>query len=343
MKAQHVGLVAFVATLSSLDRAQACAACRNPSMPTAHSSGAPLREGSLRTDATLTGTTIHVVHTAGCEDTDDCDEVPLQPLYLHDQRVTPIELRLAAEYGLSDSFGLDLQLPFRTVISRIEYTTPEGEPYDPLDRDVHHRDETIAGPSDGLLLGRAGDLFDGTWLAVRVGVSLPIGKSEEDPFALGDQGLRHQHVQLGNGTFEPALSLEASHGFEAFTLQAFAFAQLSVYDNRHGYRAPLRVQGSVEGSMKLVSTLSGALGVGVYHEGAERWQGVVRQDGSLGRTELTAQVALDYAIDSTVLRVGGRIPWYRNIVEGEEPLGRFSSPFVAYVGVSHTWDLAASP
>jgi hypothetical protein len=343
MSARYAALLLVVATSASVDSAQACAACRNPAMPTAHTSGAPLAAGSLRTDATVTATTIHVVHTAGCEDTNDCDEVPVQPLYLHDQRVTPIELRLGAEYGFSDAFGMELQLPLRTVVTRIEYTTPEGEPYEPLDRDVHHRNETLFGVADGLLLGRAGDLFSGTWLAIRVGVSLPIGKTEEDPFELGDQGLSHQHVQLGNGTFEPALSLEASRRFDGFALQGFAFGQTAVYDNEHGYRAPMRVQGSVEGSLELVSSLSMGLGVGVYHEGAERWQGVVRQDGSLGRTELTANVSFDYVIDETVLRVGGRIPWYRNIVEGEEPLGEFSSPLVAYVGASHTWDLAESP
>jgi hypothetical protein len=312
-------------------------------MPTARSSGSPLPEGSLRTDATVTGTTIGVVHTAGCEDTDDCDEVPVQPLYLHDQRVSPVELRLALEYGLTDAFGVELQLPLRMVMSSIEYTTPEGEPYEPLDRDVHHRNETLFGPADGLVLGRAGALFGGTWLAVRIGVGLPVGKTEEDPFELGDQGQRHQHIQLGNGTFEPAASLEAFRRFDEFSLQAFTFGQGAFYDNSNGYRAPFRFQGGVDGGYALLPDLTVGVGLGAYHEGAERWQGVVRQDGSLGRTELTASAIVDYAIDETVLKAGVRVPWYRDIVEGEEPLGDFSAPFVAFVGVSHTWDLANDP
>lgn len=343
MSTSRVALVVCALLVMRAERAQACAACRNPSLPTAHASGAPLPSGALRGDATLTGTTIHVVHTAGCEDVDACDEVPVQPLYLHDQRMTPIELRLAAEYAFSDAFGAELQLPFRTVVSRIRYETPSGEPYEPLDPGVHHRNETLFGVADGLLLGRLGGSFAGTWLAVRVGVSLPIGKTEPDPFALGDQGLAHQHIQLGNGTFEPALSVEAFRRFDGFGLQAFALWQAAVYDNRWGYRAPARVQGAVEGSLELVSKLSAGAGLGVYHEGAERWQGVVRQDGSLGRTELTASVSLDYTLGDTVFRAGARFPWYRRIVEGEEPLGEFSAPVVGYLGVSHTWDLASTP
>lgn len=343
MKPCHFVALCLLTLSWSARRAEACAACRNPTMATAQSSGSPLPAGALRTFSTLTGTTIHVVHTAGCEDTANCDEVPVQPLYLHDQHITPVELRLGAEYALSDAFGVELQLPLRMVVSGIEYKTPDGEAYEPLDLDVHHRDETIFGVADGLVLGRAGALFGGTWLAVRIGVGLPIGKTEEDPFELGDQGLRHQHIQFGSGTFEPAASIEAFRRFDELSVQAFAFGQGAFYDNRNGYRAPLRFQGGVEGGYDLLPALTLGIGVGAYHEGAERWQGVVRQDGSLGRTELTASGFVDYAIDETVFKAGVRVPWYRNIVEGEEPLGDFSAPFVAFVGVSHTWDLADHP
>lgn len=330
--------VAAAAIVLESATAEGCAACRNPSLPSAQSGGAPVQEGELRTDVTTTGTTVHVIHTAGCEDTDDCDEVPAQPLYLHDQRMTPLELRLGAEYGLSPVFGVALELPVRAVISRIRFTTPEGEPYQPLDPDVHHRNETVWGVADALALARAGSLFGGTWFSLRAGVSLPLAHTEEDPFELGDQGIRHQHVQLGSGTFEPLLGVDVFRRFDSFSLQGFALAQMSLYENHHGYRAPLRVQGGADGSLDLVSTLSGSLGAGVYYEGPERWQGVIRQDGSLGRTELYASAGLSYALDKTVLRGNVRVPFYRNIVAGDEPLGEYSSPLIVSVGVSHTFE-----
>jgi hypothetical protein len=121
-------------------------------------------------------------------------------------------------------------------------------------------------------------------------------------------------------------------------LQGFVFGQGSLYDNSHGYRAPTRIQGGLDASVKLVSTLLGIVGAGAYYEGPERWQGVIRQDGSLGRTELFANGALSYAVDRTTFRLGVRVPFYRRIVAGDEPLGEYSSPVIATLGASHTFE-----
>ena len=32
-------------------------------------------------------------------------------------------------------------------------------------------------------------------------MTLPLGRTVEDPFALGDMGLPHEHSQFGTGTF----------------------------------------------------------------------------------------------------------------------------------------------
>lgn len=330
-------LAALLLLALPTERAFACAGCRNPSLPTAQASAGPLPAGDLRTGATLSGTYVHVVHSAGCPDQGDCDEVPVQPEYLHDQRMVPLELRLSFEYGLSDALGLELQLPIRAVIAGIEFTTPEGEPYEPLDPDVHHRNETIVGPSDPLLLGRASGLVEGYWLAARAGVSLPLGSTEEDPFELGDRGIRHQHVQLGSGTFDPVIAAEVSKSWQPWSLVWFALAQTALYENQYGYRAPFRVQSAVEGSLDAGPVLS--LGAGVFHEAAERWQGVVRQDGSLGRTELYASAGLGWSWLDLDWQLAARVPLLRHIVVGNEPVGEFSSPLAVQLGAQRVWDL----
>lgn len=334
-----IGLVVLT-SLAGARRAEACAGCRNPSLTAKRGSEGPLPAQALRLGASLTGTTVHVVHEAGCADLAACSEVPVQPLYLHDQYLYPVELRLVAEYGFTTNVGVELQFPMRAVTTRIEYTTPDGAPYEPLDPGVHHRDETVAGPADPWLLLRVGTTVEGWWLAARPGVSLPLGKTEEDPFALGDQGIRHQHIQLGSGTFDPVLVLEASRPLDGWQFDAFAQGSAALYENRHGYQAPWRIYGGVALGRELVEKLTGSLGLEAFHEAEERWGGVVRQDGNLGRTELLAAGALRLALGTTVLDLGLRVPFYRHIVEGSEKPGELSSPLTLSLGVTHVFGAA---
>jgi hypothetical protein len=278
-----------------------------------------------------------VVHEAGCRDATSCAEVPVQPAYLHDQRLYPLELRLAAEYALDPTFGVEVQLPFRSVTTSIEYTTLEGAPYQPLDPGVHHRDETVSGIADPWLLLRVGTHVEGWWLAARPGVSIPLGGTEENPFELGDRGVRHQHIQLGSGSFDPVLVLEASRAIDRLQLQGFAQTQVPLYESGNGYRAPFRVYGGTSLGTKLVGGFSGSLGLEAFHEAAEQWDGELRQDGNLGRSELLAAVTAMLAFGATELMLGVRVPLVRDIVTGDEPAGTLSSPVTATLGVSHVF------
>lgn len=332
-----VALATGAALLTGSIQALACAGCRNPSLATSRGGEGPLPSGAFRLGASLTGTTVHVVHEAGCADLDDCEEVPVQPRHLHDQHLYPVELRLSGEYGINRTFGLELQTPLRVVTTRVRYTTPAGEPYEPLDEGVHHRDEAVWGPADFWLLLRVGASFDEWWLAARPGISLPIGKTSENPFALGDKGIEHQHIQLGSGTFDPVLVLEASRDFDPLTVEAFAQGQASLYENSHGYQAPWRVSVGAAVGTKLFGKLSGALGGELFHDSAERWQGEIRQDGNLGRTEILASVALRQEVGKGLFNLSARFPLWREIVVGDEPPGSLSSPVILSLGYAHTF------
>ena len=331
---KRASLFALLALTALPRAADACAGCRNPSLAVTRGSEGPLDASALRLGLTATGTTVHVIHEAGCPDPANCTEVPPQPVYLHDQRLYPLELRLAAEYGFSPALGVEIQLPFRSVTTTIEYTTPDGDPYQPLDPGIHHRDETVAGIADPWLLLRVGTTLERWWLAARPGLSIPLGRTEENPFELGDAGLRHQHIQLGSGTFDPVLVLEAARALGDLRFQVFAQGQLPLYENQHGYRAPWRVYGGTSLGAKLIGGLSGSLGAEAFHEAAEEWDGELRQDGNLGRSELLGAATLTQDFGSTELMLGVRVPLWRDIVTGDEPPGELSSPLTLSVGVS---------
>jgi hypothetical protein len=69
-------------------------------------------------------------------------------------------------------------------------------------------------------------------------------------------------------------------------------------------------------------------GVEAFHEAAERWDSRVRQDGSLGRTELLLAAALNYRLGATQLGLSARAPVWRHIVIGDGPPGTLSSPVI---------------
>jgi hypothetical protein len=337
MRAVAAALIAVAVVGASPRPVHACAGCRNPSLPITRLSNVHLASGQLRASAMLSATGLNVVHEAGCVDVNGCHEVPVQPRYLHDQDIYPGELRAVLELGMTSSWGVEAQVPFRLTHTTIRYSTPERSPYTPLDPDVHHRNETLAGLGDPWLLARFGAVAGGVLITARAGVAVPLGRTEEDPFALGAEGKRHQHVQFGNGTFDPVLMLDASRAFGRLQLSAYGQAQVALYESRKGFRAGNRYFTGLQVGTPLLWRVVGAVGVDVLHEGAERWGGKVQQDGNLGRTELLAGLSLTRPFGATLLSLVVRVPVYRHIVQGDEPPGELSSPGMLSLIVSHTF------
>jgi hypothetical protein len=328
--------VAVVAALSPR-AAHACAGCRNPSLPVARLSSFTLGPGEVKASLAATATAINTVHRAGCADPANCHEVPVQPAFVHDQNIYSGELRTMIEVGITRAFGIEAHVPLRLVRSTIEYKTPTGAPYTPLDPDVHHRDETLVGLGDPWLLGRVGGTRGGFWLSGRTGVSLPLGRTQENPFALGDMGLRHQHIQFGNGTFDPVVAVDAGRSFGKVQASAYGQAQWSLYENRHGFRAGSRYLTGVQGGGRLGMKLMGMLGLDLLRDSPERWDGEIRQDGFLGRTEVLGGVSLIYPLGDTIVSVNARFPLYRRIIAGSEDPGTLSSPVILSFTVSRTF------
>jgi hypothetical protein len=332
-----VGL-ALVLLGSALPRlAAACAGCRNPNLPLTRLSTVHLAPGEVRASASLSVTTLNVVHEAGCVDPASCQEVPVQPRFLHDQEITPGEIRWTTELGITRRLGIELQLPFRVTRTTVRYTDLAGRLYQPLDRDVHHRNETLVGIGDPWLLARWGRMAAGLAVTARAGVSVPLGSTEEDPFALGAQGQSHQHIQFGNGTFDPLLMLDLSRSIAPLELSAFAQAQLTLYQNSKGFQAGNRYFVGAQAGIMLPARTTASLGLDLYTERPERWSGEIQQDGNLGRTELLGGISLSRPFGRSIFSLVARVPLYRHIVQGDQANGRLSSPLTFGLVLSRTF------
>lgn len=314
--------------------AHACAGCRNPNLPSARLGATSLAPGEIRASLAVSATALRVVHDAGCADVDACTEVPVQPLFRHDQGIFPVELRVIGEVGVTRAWGVEAHVPFRLVVTTIRYTTPDGAPYEPLDSGVHHRDETLAGIGDPWLLARAGTWL-GAWLTqVRLGTSIPLGRTEDDPFALGAMGKRHQHIQLGTGTFDPTAALDVTGRLGPVSLSAYVQGQASLYENARGFRAGARLLSGVQVARGFAPGWIASASLDGMHDGPERWQGEIQQDGLLGRRELLAGLGVSYARDVHTVSLAVRVPIYRRVIVGAASPGRLSSP--AVIGLAYS-------
>jgi hypothetical protein len=170
-----------------------------------------------------------------------------------------------------------------------------------------------------MVLGSAGLALGGLRWTGRAGLTLPLGRTEPDPFALGDLGIAHEHIQMGTGTVNPVFAVEVSGTWGPWRAGGFGFTQQVVYDNSKGYRAGDRYAGGV--TLRRGFGAWGARGgIEVQGETAERWGGIAHtDDGNRGRIDAmvaaggswsaTRQLTLDLAVKIPVITpvVGGQL------------------------------------
>jgi hypothetical protein len=326
--------VAGLALLLVAERAWACAACGNPSLPMQPGGSGAMAGGSGTFGVSLRGLAMQVTHPAGCADLNNCDEVPVQELHDHQVVLAPVELGLSGEWAFDDKWGVEASLPVRSVWASVSYQTPDGADYQPVDADVHHRDETVAGLADGRLMARYGRSLGGVWVAARLGTTVPLGATEDDPFSAGDVGKKHQHIQLGSGAFEPVMSLDATWGGISQQTTAYVTLQQPLYANDKGYEAGRRLLAGAQVGWKAAPDLLLSLLGEVGHEGGEQWQGVVRSDGMTGLTEVRSGAALLWRSEAVTLTAALRVPVYRVLEASAEEPGEVIAPASLSLGAT---------
>jgi hypothetical protein len=319
--------------------ARACPGCQNPNLPMARSTGVLLAPGKVRLGVGLGATAMEVVHESGCRSAYQCASIPNQPLHYHEQVIVPVQLQGSLEWGLSQHLGLEAQIPLRAVGTTVDYSLPDGSPYQPLEGDIHHRDEVLVGLGDPTVLLRGSwVLGQGWWLIARLGTSLPLGKTEPDPFEAGDQLRRHQHIQFGSGTFDPTVGLELARGYGRWQGAAYAQLRAPLYANGHGFQGGDRFLGGAQGGYRFAERALVLTSLEYLRDAPERWGGQVQQDGLLGRQEVLVGASLVFSLGGPQYSILVRTPVYREIFEGSQTEeGEIFAPLSLNLGVQ--WSL----
>ncbi len=208
------------------------------------------------------------------------------PPHRHEQTLTHIRPSVGFSLGVGKGWEIAASLPFDLKLATAEYTTLDGNPYVPPYGEIHHRDENLFGPGDGRLAARrtARGGPGWTWTA-EAGSSLPFGKTEEDPFVLGDAGLTHQHFQAGTGTFVPLLAGGIWGQAGRFGGGVRLDARLPLYANGKGYlQGPQLILGT--GPTWTIEKTTLSVPVDAALELRDRWAGVTAHDS--GRVAILA-------------------------------------------------------
>jgi thiol-disulfide isomerase/thioredoxin len=256
---------------------------------------------------------------------------------VHDQTIRLGELRMAAELGVADDVGVALSVPLRVVDTSIRYLDASGREVDIVADGVHHRDETLVGLVDPWVLAHWHEELGRFSLELRAGVSVPLGKTEEDPFALGDAGLPHQHIQFGTGTFNPVVGVEVDRDLGPLAVRGFAITQQVMYENGKGYRAGDRYSAGL-GAVSPLGTRRWRFELGgeVQGETAEEWNGVRHSDdGNRGRVDVLAAAAVERVIGGGFTGyLGAKVPVYTHVVGGQ-----LDYPVIVELGVARLFEL----
>jgi hypothetical protein len=227
----------------------------------------------------------------------------------HVQDFTTTEADVVAARGVRRGLGLEAGGSVRHVTSRIRFLDTDRRPLVLSGGSIHHRNETLIRPGDPWLALHGARGFGAWSFAARAGVSIPLGRTEPNPFALARLGLPHEHVQFGTGTWDPLAEVGLGRRFGAWNTSLFARARLVVSTNAHGYRAGDRYSASANAERHLAGRWRGALGLDLLREQTETWDGRREEEGNLGRTDLLASITAARPLGPrSVIMLGLRVP-----------------------------------
>ncbi|MEE2822242.1 MAG: hypothetical protein VYA53_04595 [Acidobacteriota bacterium] len=203
---------------------------------------------------------------------------------MHRHEVSLDSLRLELELGIQfhRSWSLKFRLPYdikhqQSQVKFIEEITEEQRIATLKNQYIHHRTENYSGLSDLMVLAnfqKVGLFREGDFLSASFGSTLPTGRTEEDPNRLGERGLRHLHIQFGNGTFDPLFEVSYRTSVSnKLSIGGQAFNRFPFSENKKGYRGPIETTAGLILDYKIKPAISVHVNPTLNYQGFAYWFG----------------------------------------------------------------------
>ena len=204
------------------------------------------------------------------------------PLHRHRVTLSTYRVDVGLQYLLNDRWTLQANVPYAVKdqeanIEWLDPVTAEDEQTILRSRDIHHRNETYTGLADSdLFLGyKFHGLFKtGDVLLTRFGTTIPTGRTEKNPWKLGDAGIEHLHIQFGTGTFNPIANLRYSLPlYRGAIITASARGTFPFYENSKTYRGPVELSYTAGFTYRLFDWFSFNGNYLGFYQSAAAWAG----------------------------------------------------------------------
>ena len=229
------------------------------------------------------------------------------PLHRHYVKLNIFRVDIGLKYQFNSQWLLEANVPYETRIQ--EATIEEIDPLTDAqrkaierNRDNHHRNETYVGPTDSdVLLGyrTQGVLAENDFLMARIGTTIPFGKTEENPWILGDKGLKHLHIQFGTGTFNPITDLHYSLAvYKGLGANASIRGKFPFYENSKTYRGSREFTYTAGLNYRFNDWLSFQAGYLGFYQSFAYWAGDVDKNTGLlfGMASFSASIRTPYNV-----------------------------------------------
>lgn len=259
------------------------------------------------------------------------------PEHLHDQDVWWFRGEPAFSAGLGLGFIATASVPFDLRDVTVQYLTLDEQPYDPPYGDIHHRTETLVGPADGQLAVKLYRAMGAFTVGGGIGTTLPLGRTEADPYVAGAAGQDHQHMQLGTGTWNPVASFDLVYAGQRWGAIGWAFTRVPLYENDKGYLAPTLVSGGAGPSFRATPKITVLVAAEASWESQELWNDIPYS----GKTALGASAAVMAPISEQIVLQGQLRANLWEQTEHHEEEGYAHQPLTASVGLAWTFGHAA--
>lgn len=237
------------------------------------------------------------------------------------------------EVGLGKGFQARVSLPFDIKGSRIQYTLEDGTEYQPPYAGIHHRNETLVGLGDAVLGTRyVTAISEMSVLSLGLGLTIPLGSTEENPYLLGAESKEHQHFQFGTGVLSPRFQIAWNIRKNRFGLQTWASAQTPIYKNRKGFKPGFSAGWGISPQVKIHPRIDLFLPLEGAHLAKETWNG--QQAPSSGKHALRTGLMVGVTLKRGVwLFAQGLVPvWQQSLSDNTDD--QILEPFVGTLGIS---------
>ena len=211
------------------------------------------------------------------------------------------------EYTFDEPWAVRWRLPIeqKSRTASIGSIDPAATPIEieAMERNLqlHHPSRTLTGFGDMemLLCWHRHDVGkEGACFSASAGTTFPLGRTEGNPYIAGDVGESHEHIQFGNGTFDPIVEMFYSRPLgEDSIIRAFCQGRFPGSTNAEGFQGSQSIQGGI-GAMKPLGnfgageTSFGLAGLLYQDYGQATWDGVI--DPNSGFTTLSGTLGISW-------------------------------------------------